>query len=155
MPQMPGGFMNAYPDVDTWIEKIHTLVQRRDKRIVLFGFSLGARAVLLYLEKYNTLVEHVILISTPGNVVEMLRVKQGRGKAFFQHVIDMEQIRHLSKKWTVIHSHDDPIVGFDYGQDLAEKLHAEFILVDGYGHFAKRKYGEYLFKILQDRLYIH
>jgi predicted alpha/beta hydrolase family esterase len=64
----PRGFLNAFPKADRWMDHLHNIVRNTTKPIIFVGFSLGTRAILLYLEKYPMKVDKVILIAALANL---------------------------------------------------------------------------------------
>lgn len=148
----PGGLFNSFPRADKWIEQLHTIISRSKKPIFLVGYSLGTRAVLLYLEKYKTNVDKVLLISAPPNTTLVANAKLGRVRSFFTHKIDLNQVKKLSKKFILMHSKDDPAVKYEWGEQLAKELGAEFISFETMGHFNNPSNAQTIFSVIKKEL---
>jgi predicted alpha/beta hydrolase family esterase len=156
IPDLPGGEL---PHASEWLEKLHEIITKSDKPLVLVGHSLGTRAVLLYLEKYKIRVEKVFLISAFANKTENAHRNDGETYPdFFNHKIDLETIKSLVKKFIILHSKEDsdkpPISGIDYeqGVELAKDLNAELITFEGRKHFSNPDNAPYILEVLKKEL---
>ncbi len=151
IPDMPGGEL---PHANEWVDMIHKEVSKTKKPIVLVGHSLGTRAILLYLEKYNSNVDSVFLIAAFANRTE--NAKRNEGEAypdFFEHKIDIGKIKPLVGEWTVIHSKDDSSIPYEQGVEIAKDLGAKLITYDGRDHFSDSSNAPIVFKELQRALH--
>lgn len=134
IPAMPGG---EYPCSDNWLKIIDEEVNNTDKPVVLVGHSLGTRAILLYLDKYQQEVDAVILIATFNNNFKKNRKgKNHHYQDFFDYALDIEQIKKLSRKFIVIHSKDDESIDYKQGVEMSRELKAKWIAYKEAGHFS-------------------
>lgn len=134
MPLLPGGY---HPHSKDWLDVIDDEVQRAgDAPLILVGHSLGARAVLLYLDLFHTAVDAVILVAAFNNDYELNRTRRDEYYAdFFEHPVDTELIKTLAKKIIVLHSTDDESIPVSQGQEIAKQLDADLVRVEGHNHF--------------------
>ena len=140
IPALPGG---EHPHGKEWLEIIDREVKNSENPIVLVGHSLGARAVLLYLDKFEKKVDTMILISSPNNDFEKNRKERGGNFAdFFDYAVDIEKIKKLANKFIVAHSKDDDSIPYAHGVEIAKQLGAEFLSYENMGHFSKDERAE-------------
>ena len=150
VPNLPGG---EHPRVRDWYDIIDKEVKKTDKPLVLVGHSLGTRAVLLYLEKYQSKVKLVLLIAAFTNRVK--NAQRNNGKAypdFFTHKINIEKIKPLAEKFIVMHSKDDDSIPYKQGVEIANDLGAELFTYPDRGHFFKPQNATYVFDVLKREL---
>lgn len=119
------------PLCEEWVKFLDQIIGD-DRNVYLVGHSLGARAVLRYLEviKNGPIKGAVIVAGRLG------RPKSGILGSFYDDPINFEAIKSNCPAFTVIHGDDDPNIPMDDGKGLAEKLGGEFILVPGGGHLS-------------------
>lgn len=150
IPDLPGG---NHPISNQWVSQIHDEVQKTSKPIVLVGHSLGTRAILLYLDKYKTPVNTVILISPLSNDIANAQRNNGESYPdFFEQELNLKKIKDMAKKWIVIHSRDDQDVPYQQGETLANELVAQVIPFVDRGHFYDPSDAPIIFNILQKEL---
>lgn len=149
IPDLPGG---DYPNAEEWLEIIHRVVTQTTKPIVFVGHSLGTRAVLLYLEKYQQKVEKVFLIAAFANDGENAKRANGHYSDFFEHPIDLEKIKLLVGKFIIIHSEDDSSIDYQQGVKLSRDLNAELITATKRDHFSDPENAPYILDILKQEL---
>lgn len=150
IPTLPGG---RHPHADVWIDTIHRVISTLSTPLVLVGHSLGTRAVLLYLEKHPIPVEHVVLIAAFNNSTENAKMDNGESfPDFFRHRIDLQKIKPLVKKFTVVHSTDDDSIDFKQGVEIANDLDAELTTYTDRKHFSDPSNADEILKILKKEL---
>jgi uncharacterized protein len=151
VPDLPGG---ETPQSAQWLETIHSEVEKSDAPIVLVGHSLGSRSALLYLERYRPKnVTAVFLIAAFANRTE--NANRNRGETypdFFTHAIDTGKIRHLAKKYIVIHSVDDDSIPYAQGKEIAGDLGAKLYTLRDRGHMFDPSDAPIIFGILKKEL---
>ncbi len=129
------------PVVSKWLEEISRAIDNSlpDDEIFLVGHSLGATAVLRYLEDtmQNKKIKGVVLVSgaisplDPENKESNFR----NIDSFIIPDIDLDNVKNKVEKFIVLHSKDDPIVPFWQGEEISKKLDCEFIKKETGGHF--------------------
>lgn len=129
------------PVIFKWLEEISHAVDNSqdDDEILLVGHSLGATAVLKYLESNpkNKKIIGVVLVS---GVIS--RLDSENEKSIFRGIdsflipkIDLDKVKGKVEKIVVIHSKDDPVVPFWQGEEISKKLDCKFIKTETGGHF--------------------
>jgi len=133
VPDLPGG---EYPHSKDWLEIIDSEVNSTDKPIVLVGHSLGTRAVLLYLDKFERKLDTVILIASFNNDWEKHRARKDEHYPdFFEYPVDIEKIKKLANQFIVMHSKDDPDLDYQWGVEIANDLSAKLLTYRDRDHF--------------------
>lgn len=140
VPALPG---NEHPRSQQWLEIIDAEVTSSSKPVVLVGHSLGTRAVLLYLDKYEKEVSTVILIAAFDNDIEKNGGRRG-GKYtdFWEYPVDVEKIQKLAEKFIVVHSRDDDSIDYQQGVAISKELGAQLITYEDMGHFSGEENAE-------------
>ena len=140
IPAFPGG---EYPHSKEWLKIIDREVKKTTKPVVLVGHSLGTRAALLYLDKFEQKVDTVILIATFNN-----NFKEGRKRRdenyvdFFDYALDIERIKKLVNRFIVVHSKDDDSIYYQQAVEISNELEAELITYEDMGHFCGEERAE-------------
>jgi len=116
------------------------------------GHSLGTRAALLFIEKYELKVESLFLIAAFANRLENAERKNGAYSDFFMHKIDTEKIKLLVKRSYVLHSKDDTSIPFEQGEEIANDIDAELIVSENRDHFDKPANALYILKVLKEKI---
>jgi predicted alpha/beta hydrolase family esterase len=133
IPKLPGGL---YPQSSEWLKIIDNEVKLTNKPVVLVGHSLGTRAVLLYLDKFDQKVDTVILFSAFNNDITNREDAGGNFVDFFEYKLDIEKIKKLANKFIVVHSKDDNSIPYTQGVEISKDLGAKLITYDDKGHFS-------------------
>lgn len=140
IPVMPGG---ERPHSEEWLKIIDKEVKNSAGPVILVGHSLGTRAVLLYLDKFNEKVDAVILIAAfNNNFEENKKEANGNFADFFEYALDMKKIKKLANKFIVAHSKDDEVIDYKQGVEIANDLGAELITYENAGHFTGEERAE-------------
>ena len=151
IPDLPGG---ENPHSVDWVEIIKKEVELSSKPVVLVGHSLGTRAVLLYLDKYQRKVDTVILIAPLSNNVA--NAERNGGEAypdFFEYKIDLQKVKKLAKKFVILHSKDDSSLDYKkHGVSLARELGVKLITFEGRDHFCAPEDALYVLEVLRKEL---
>jgi len=147
IPAMPG---EEYPRSKNWLKIIDEEVNSTNDPVVLVGHSLGTRAVLLYLDKYQQKVDTVILIAPFNNNFKKNRKRKNQHyQDFFDYSLDMEEVKKLSDKFIVVHSKDDKSIKYNQGVEISRELKAEFIMHRDADHFSGKNNAEYFLKFIK------
>jgi len=151
VPDLPGG---ENPHSADWVEIIRKKVELSSKPIVLVGHSLGTRAVLLYLDKYQKKVDTVILIAPLSNNVANAERHDGEAYPdFFEYKINLQRVKKLAKKFIILHSKDDSSLDYEkHGVSLARELGVKLITFKGRGHFSNPENAPSVLKVLRKEL---
>jgi len=151
IPDLPGG---ENPHSAEWVEIIKKEVELSFKPIVLVGHSLGTRAVLLCLDKYQKKVDTVVLIAPLSNDVVNAERKGGEAYPdFFKYKIDLQKVKKLAKKFVILHSKDDSSLNYEkHGVSLAKELGVKLITFEDRDHFSDPENAPYVFEVLRKEL---
>lgn len=122
----------AEPVCDDWLAEIGRHVERDpEDEIYLVGHSLGAPAILRYLELADktTNIKGVVLVSCPSE-------KNGNAKidGFLEAPFMFKMIRTRAKRFAVIHGDDDPLVPLANGETIAKSLGCPLTVIPGGQH---------------------
>jgi hypothetical protein len=151
IPDLPGG---EHPHSADWISIIKKEVEKTTKPVVLVGHSLGTRAVLLYLDKYQKPVDTVILIAPLSNDITNRERRGGEPfPDFFEYKINLQQVKKLANKFVIMHSKDDDSLDYEqHGVSLAKELEINLITFDKVGHFCDSKCAPVILSVLRKEL---
>ncbi len=126
------------PVIDKWIPYLTASIRDPDKNTVLVGHSLGATALLMYLEQLpeTASVGKVILVAgaftkISGHTPE----QQAIAKPWLETPFNFEKIRHSSKSIVAFFSDNDPWVPLKENSEVAKKLHAKIVVEHNMSHY--------------------
>ena len=140
IPALPGG---EHPHSKEWIERIDKEVKNTTKPVVLVGHSLGTRAALLYLDKFESKVDAVILISAfNNNFKENRNRRDGDYADFFDYGVNIDKVKKHAQTFIVAHSRDDDALDYLQGVELSKELGAKLITYEHMGHFGGEERAE-------------
>jgi len=124
------------PNLDKWLSKLKEAIVDPDENTYLVGHSLGCIAILRFLESLDEdqKIGGVIFVAGFGHDLEYEGYK-GELSSFFASPTDWNKIKTKANKFVIIHSEDDPWVPIEHSKIYEEKLGAESIILNGYGHF--------------------
>jgi predicted alpha/beta hydrolase family esterase len=148
IPAFPG---DSYPHLQDWLDVIEKQIQGVQEPIVLVAYSLGTRAVLLYLEKYQPKnIDTVILVAPFNKEWKKHRMKGNRAyNSFFEAEVNMGKVRQAANRFIVMHSKDDPHVPYEEGREIARELNAKLYTYEERDHFYKPENYKYVLEILK------
>ncbi len=147
VPDLPGG---KYPHIHEWLEGVHLAVGDTTKPLVLVGHSLGTRALLLYLEKFQPHVKAAFLVAAFNNdTANGLRYDGESYPDFFAYKIDLRKVIPLVDTFVVIHSKDDSSIPYTQGVEMAEDLGAELRTYEDRDHFSAPENAAIIFSELE------
>lgn len=127
LPKMPGGL---WPKRDEWLKVIEEL--KPNEETIMIGHSLGVPAILRYLEQSDNKVGKLFLIAA---FAVDLGIEETRN--FFGDLFDWDKIKGNIGQVYVINEKNDPYVPLERGNEVADALDGELIVVDGNIHFDK------------------
>ncbi|MBT9449071.1 serine hydrolase family protein [Akkermansia glycaniphila] len=123
----------AAPCLDVWLNCIASHVRNAGCGTFFVAHSLGCISLLgaLHRLEAGSRFGGMVLVSGFARPVEGLRELD----AFANQEIDFARLAAMSGRTVVIAAGDDPVVPAAATEELAAKLHAEFILCEHGGHF--------------------
>ena len=140
--------------VDDWINGLHKTVSNIRGPIIFVGYSLGTRAVLLYLEKYKMKADHIFLVAAFSNDTKNTKMESGEYSSFFTNKIDTRAIKENVGKITILHSEDDWCIPYSQAVELSKEIGAELISYKDKGHFTDPDCYKDVLEILVNRVEI-
>jgi len=127
-------FPNAdAPHPNAWYPVIDSLLSEVESDTVVIGHSLGGAVALRFLERADTVVNTVALVS-PTLGIPPIKYIEG-DHPFLEGGFDWETIRTRARHFIVFHSDTDPYVCMENGKKAAEQLGVSLSFVPNAGHF--------------------
>src|SRR3989338_10766817 len=122
--------------LESWLRIFSGCENKINEETVLIGHSLGVAFILNYLEKANKKVKAAILAA---GFHKPLGIQYDEiNKTFVDRQFDWEKIKSCCGKFIVFASDNDEYIPLEMGQELAQKLNAEFNVVHEGGHLNKK-----------------
>jgi len=128
VPAMPN---SDFPVMSEWIEKIKEVVGEPTEKVCLVGHSLGAIAILRYLESLS-LDQKIGTVVLVAGFSESIGIKEIEN--FFGLPVDYERVAKSAARFVAVHSDNDPYVPMIQGEILRDKLGAELIVLENARH---------------------
>jgi predicted alpha/beta hydrolase family esterase len=144
LPQMPGG---DDPICDKWVDLLKNITKKEDENY-LIGHSLGARAVLKFLESGGEAKGVIIVSGRFGSP------KSDILHSFYDNPLNFKKIKESAKFFAVFHGDNDPNIPFEDGQKIAENLECKFIPIIGGGHLSGKAGWNEFPEVLEELLKI-
>lgn len=121
------------PRLNEWLLCMSKNIKQINESVYFVGHSLGCISILKFLNqlKTNTKIGGIILVSGFDNSLPLFPILN----SFVDKKIEYSKIKLMTKKICVIASKDDDLVPIENSWELAKNLHAEFLKLNGYGHF--------------------
>ena len=126
------------PHVAAWLAVLE--MTRPDEDTVLIGHSRGGVTILRWLERLpaGKRVRKVILVAVNSGRLQDKAIPEESNHGFYTEAgYDCVAIKQHCADFVVLHSRDDQWVPFSAGEYNAQALGAEFVALDGRGHFGK------------------
>ena len=120
--------------LESWLEVFKEVKPLLNEESLLIGHSVGATFLLTVLEQLEKPVKAVFLIAGLLGEVKSEEFNPFL-VSFWRKEFDWQKIKANCRHFFVFHSDNDPYVPLAQGEELAEKLSTELILVEGAGHF--------------------
>lgn len=121
-------------NLDSWLEVFKNYEKYVAENTIFVGHSIGPAFILNILERINVKVLASFFVS--GFIGQLPDKKFNvLNDSFANKKFDFEKIKRNCKKFFVIDSDNDPYVPLSKGQELADKLNAEQLTVNGARHF--------------------
>ncbi|MDP3784703.1 MAG: alpha/beta hydrolase [bacterium] len=130
IPEMPD---TKNPKLSAWVPKLKEVAGAPDGDLYLVGHSIGAAAIMRYLEtlKEGERIGGALFVAGFTDDLGYEEVK-----TFFETPLDFEKIRSRAGHFVAIYSDNDPYVPEKYAKILSEKLGAELVFKPGLKHFS-------------------
>lgn len=138
IPEMPN---TDYPKVDEWVGKLKEIV-KFDEDVYFIGHSIGAQAIMRYLEGVSEDVKVKGLVFVAGwmKIDEEILLEEGEeeleiAKPWMEAPIDFDKIKNVAGKVLCLFSPNDPFKTLSNADLFKEKLNAEIVVKENEGHF--------------------
>jgi len=137
------------PVQNKWISKMHEVIGKPDKDLILVGHSIGSVSILRYLESLDEdlMIGGAVLVAGFTDDLGFEEISN-----FFETPFDFDAIRSKTPYFIAIHSDDDPYVPLKHASILKEKLGAQVIIKENMKHFSGPVDDEASCTQLQDAL---
>ncbi len=130
-PAMPNV---AEPKLSDWLSHIKEWVGRPSGETFFVGHSLGALAIVRYLETLgdSTKIGGAVLVAGFSGAIDIQELKD-----FYAVPIDVSKVRRFSDRLVSIISDNDDTVSLEKGLEFSRLLRAKTMVLRGRGHFCK------------------
>lgn len=127
-PLMPNA---DHPRLPEWRKFLEKAVGQTDEHTFFVGHSLGAMAILRYLEALEE-------GKKAGGAVLVAGFSEPIGYAelasFFETPLDYEKVKRAAVRFAAVNSDNDPYVPQKFGEILRDRLGADLTIVENGGH---------------------
>ena len=129
------------PKIDTWIPFLKEKIGVPDENTFLFGHSIGAQAILRYLESLEEGIKIGGAVFMAGFIHLTDEAYEADGdeeiaKPWLETPLDWDKIKSHSDDFVGIFSDNDPHVPISDAKIFESKLGAKIIIEHGKGHFS-------------------
>lgn len=136
VPQLPNA---ESPNAKKYLEYIFSSDWKFDGDSVLIGHSSGSLAALHVLQHLpdTVTVAHVVLVGAFKDDLGWDNLK-----GLFETPLEYKKIQTKARKFTLIHSDNDPYCPLEHAEFLTQQLGGKLIVQPGQQHFSINKGGE-------------
>ncbi|MDP2945996.1 MAG: alpha/beta hydrolase [bacterium] len=129
------------PKIDVWVSFLKEQISVPDKDTILFGHSIGAQAILRYLETLNDnekIGGAVLLAGWLHLTDEVYETEEDSqiAKPWLETPLNWDKIKSRANKFVAIFSDNDEMVPLSDSEVFKEKLNAKIIVEHQKGHFS-------------------
>lgn len=149
IPEMPE---TDTPKINEWIEKLDETI-KNDNEIYLIGHSIGAQAIMRFLEKKELKVKGIIFVAGWFNLLETAYEDESEkeiAKPWLETSIDYEKVKKGTEKILAIFSNNDSCVPVSDSEIFKEKLNARIIIKENQEHFNDTKQIKEIIDFIED-----
>lgn len=136
IPKMPE---TGKPKINAWVSRLRKLAKKADKNTYFVGHSIGAQAIMRYLETLpkNKKIGGVISVAGWFKLTNLEPEEKPIAKPWLQTPLNFKKIKNIGNKFAAIFSDDDAYVPFAQNSKVfKKKLGAKIILEHKKGHFS-------------------
>lgn len=133
-PAMPD---THFPKMERWIDYLDSLIIKTETSDCLIGYSLGAQAIMRYLEQlpYNSKIKKALFVAGFFKLTNLDPEEEKILSPWIEKPINLEKVKRHAEEFTAIFSRDDPIVPLSNKDIFSQTLKAKIIIKEGLGHF--------------------
>ena len=127
------------PKINRWVEKLTKIAGRADKNTYFVGHSIGAQAIIRYLEKLpkNKKVGGVVSVAGWFKLTNLEPEEKPIAKPWLQTPLNFKKIKNAGNKFIAVFSDNDLYVPFSKNSKVFKhKLGAKIIIQHKKGHFS-------------------
>jgi len=121
-------------NLESWRKIFKDYEQYLNEDCIVIGHSLGPAFLLNILENINFKIKGAFFVAGFLNLLGN-NTFDSINKTFIDNKFNFEKIRNNCEKFFVYHSDNDPYIPIKFGEELAEKVNGNFVLVENAGHF--------------------
>ena len=135
VPEMPD---TEVPVIEKWVSHLSQIVGIPDSQTYFVGHSIGCQAILRYLENVNELIGGAVFVAGWFNLenLEDEEVKE-IARPWIETAIDLEKIKKVLPKSTLIISDNDPYEAFEENKNRFSLLGSKIIVLHNAGHITE------------------
>ena len=135
VPEMPD--MDV-PEIGKWVSKLTEVAGTPDRNTYFIGHSIGCQAILRYLETVNVKVGGAIFVAGWFTLENLEDEETERIASPWIHTpIDIEKIRKVLPKSTLIISDNDPFGAFEINKQKFSELGSKVVVMHNAGHISE------------------
>lgn len=136
--------------LDNWMKVFEPCLDKVNENTVFIGRSIGPAFILRVLEKLDKPVKATFMVAGFCSDIGLPDFKP-YVDSFIDKPFNWEKIKNNCKKFYVYNSDNDPYIPLGLGQELADNLESNLILIKGGGHFnLDTSYAEKFERVLDD-----
>ena len=137
VPKMPN--TNA-PKINACVYKLRKLAKKADENTYFVGHSIGAQAIMRYLEKLpkGKKVGGVVFVAGWTSLTNLELGEINTAKPWLETKINFAKVKKSAKKFVAVFSNNDPYAPFSKNSKVfKQKLGAKIVIQHKKGHFSK------------------
>jgi predicted alpha/beta hydrolase family esterase len=132
---VPGMPNTDAPQLEEWVATLRQIIgEFTSDDIYLIGHSLGCITILNYLQTLQE-TEVVTACIFVAGFTRPFKEYRGGHDSFFANEVNYPEVKKHSKNFIAIQSEDDTNVGIEELRLFKDKLGAQLIKLNGFGHF--------------------
>ena len=142
VPSMPDA---DNPIIEDWVNYLSSVVNEPNSNTYLIGHSIGCQAIMRYLENIDKKIGGVIFVSGLFNLENMVSDEEERiAKPWIKTPINLEKIKMIISKSTLIISDNDPYDAFEENKKKFTELGSKIVVLHNAEHITDLKCPEIL-----------
>lgn len=136
-------FLPEIPDIDTpviekWVAKLSEVVGVPNIDTYFIGHSIGCQTILRYLETINASVGGALFVAGWFNLKNLEDEETEKiAKPWLETPIDLEKIKTILPKSTLVISDNDPFGAFEENKQKFKELGSKIVVLHNAGHITK------------------
>lgn len=127
------------PKIDAWVSELQKVIVRPNEDTILVGHSLGAPAILHFLERLpdGVRIGKVVLVAPVVDCITgMSEEKLAIVREWFETTIDFEKVKRSSREIVAFFSDNDHFIPLSSEKTLKDNLGCRTIIEHAMGHYS-------------------